>query len=201
MTAPTAWLETMGAGVTVAVCDTGINAAHPDLSGQVINGYNTASNSTDTSDINGHGPGSRASSPPRSQPDWRRVGRTGRQAPRDAHHRPHRQLGVLSDMAECIAWAADHGARIANLSFNGAAGSSTVAGAGSYMMSKGGVVVVAAGNDGADMGYTNSDYLFTAGATTSADARASYSNYGGYIDIAAPGSASSPPTAAAGTRR
>jgi len=95
----------------------------------------------------------------------------------------------FSDMAECVTWAADHGARVANISFGGVPGSSTVASAASYMQSKtSGVVVVAAGNDGADKGYANSPYLFTAAATTSADARASYSNFGAYVDIAAPGS-------------
>jgi subtilisin family serine protease len=67
-------------------------------------------------------------------------------------------------------------------------GSSTIANAASYMMDKGGVVVVSAGNDNADMGYTNSPYLFTTAATTSSDVRASYSNFGTYVDIAAPGS-------------
>jgi hypothetical protein len=55
------------------------------------------------------------------------------------------------------------------------------------MMSLGGLVVVAAGNAGSDMGYTNSPYLFTAAATDSSDNRASWSNYGQYIDVAAPG--------------
>jgi thermitase len=189
MGVPTAWLQTMGAGVTLAVCDTGINAAHPDLSGQIINGYNTASNSTDTSDINGHGTwvagviaakannltGGASVAPAAKILAMRITDRTDSWA-------------YFSDMAECVTWAADHGAKIANVSFNGVAGSSTVASAASYMMSKGGLVVVAAGNDGADMGYSNSPYLFTAGATTSSDAIASYSNYGAYIDIAAPGS-------------
>jgi hypothetical protein len=57
------------------------------------------------------------------------------------------------------------------------------------MMSKTqGVVVVSAGNDGADKGYTNSPYLFTAAATESGDTRAGFSNFGIYVDIAAPGS-------------
>jgi hypothetical protein len=94
----------------------------------------------------------------------------------------------FSDMAECVTWAADHGARVANISFGGVPGSYTVESAASYMMSKGGLVVVAAGNDNADKLYPNSIYMFTAAATTSTDARASYSNFGGYVDIAAPGS-------------
>lgn len=44
----------------------------------------------------------------------------------------------FSDMAEGIAWAADNGAKVANRSYGGAAGSATIANAGSYMMNKGG---------------------------------------------------------------
>jgi len=40
----------------------------------------------------------------------------------------------------------------------------------------------------ADKLYANSPYLFTAAATDSGDARATYSNFGAYVDIAAPGS-------------
>ena len=48
-------------------------------------------------------------------------------------------VAYYSHMAEGIRWAADHGARVANLSY-GAAGSSTVSTAADYMMDKGGVV-------------------------------------------------------------
>jgi hypothetical protein len=178
----------MGAGVTVAVCDTGVNASHPDLAGQVINGFNTASDNTDTSDINGHGTwvagviaakannltGGASVAPVAKILAMRITNQTDSTA-------------YASEMAECVTWAADHGARIANISYNGVAGSATVASAASYMMSLRGLVVVAAGNASSDMGYTNSPYLFTAAATDSSDNRPSWSNYGQYIDVAAPG--------------
>lgn len=54
--ADTAWqLGATGQGTVVAVIDTGVNAAHPDLTGQVLTGYNALSGSTATGDGNGHG--------------------------------------------------------------------------------------------------------------------------------------------------
>ena len=47
--------------------------------------------------------------------------------------------------------------------------------------------MVAAGNDGADPGYANNPYMITVSATDSSDAKASWSNYGAFIDVAAPG--------------
>jgi len=190
MRAPSAWTYANGRGVTVAICDTGVNASHPDLAGQTVAGWNTVSNTVDTADVNGHGTwvsgivaaaannlvGGASVAPGARVMTMRITDRSDGYA-------------YASDMAECVTWAADHGARVANISFSGVAGSATVASAGSYMQSKtSGVVVVSAGNNGADMGYANSPYLFTAAATTSADARASYSNFGAYVDIAAPGS-------------
>jgi len=55
MGAPSAWAYANGKGITVAVCDTGVNAGHPDLAGQTVPGWNTASDSPDTSDVHGHG--------------------------------------------------------------------------------------------------------------------------------------------------
>jgi hypothetical protein len=93
----------------------------------------------------------------------------------------------FSDMAEGVAWADANGARVANLSYHGVAGSKTVETAAANMMAHGGVVVVAAGNNNTDEGYANSDYLYVAAATTSNDTRATFSNYGDYVDISAPG--------------
>jgi hypothetical protein len=56
----------------------------------------------------------------------------------------------LSDLATGLTWAADHGARVANMSWAGTTSSATLAGAVSYARSKGMVVTAAAGNSNCD---------------------------------------------------
>lgn len=54
--APTAWRKgASGTRIVVGVIDTGVNAAHPDLVGQVLGGYNAVNNNSVTTDANGHG--------------------------------------------------------------------------------------------------------------------------------------------------
>ena len=66
-------------------------------------------------------------------------------------------------------------------------GSSTISSAAQYMQSKGGVVVVAAGNDSLFDSLTDNPYIVTISATDKSDLLASFSNTGNNIDLCAPG--------------
>ena len=95
-------------------------------------------------------------------------------------------MAYLSDIARAVTWAADQGADIANISYD-VAGSPTVMTAAAYMRSKGGLVVVAAGNTGSDPGFPPSPDLLVVSATNSGDGLTSWSSYGDYVDLSAPG--------------
>jgi hypothetical protein len=92
----------------------------------------------------------------------------------------------FSTMAQAITYAADHGARVANLSFKGS-DSASVSSAAQYLNSKGGVLTVSAGNDGTFDSTPDNPYLLTVSATDSTDTLASWSCTGNNVDLAAPG--------------
>ncbi|MBI3771860.1 MAG: S8 family serine peptidase [Gammaproteobacteria bacterium] len=185
--APLAWDSSLGANVTVAIVDTGVQAAHPDLAGKVLSGWNVVSNSTDSSDPVGHGTGVAGT-----------VGAASNNAKGvtsvawNAMLLPVRVSNLAdgsaytSDIANGVVWAADHGARVANVSY-GVSGSATVQSAGQYMHGKGGVIAVSAGNGGVYDATTPSDALLSVGATDSNDIIASFSTSGSFVDLSAPG--------------
>src|SRR3954447_22082338 len=87
-----AWTQTRGAGITVGVVDTGVQASHTDLTGRVATGYNAVNGGTDTTDAAGHGthvagssarPPTTASGSPASPPTRRSCrSRSSRAPPR-----------------------------------------------------------------------------------------------------------------------
>jgi subtilisin family serine protease len=100
--------------------------------------------------------------------------------------------GSTTSVVGGVDWVAEHhkgGDAVANMSLGGGA-SSAIDGAVTNAISDGVVFVVAAGNSGANAcGYSPARVgaAITVGATTSTDARASWSNYGNCLDIFAPG--------------
>jgi len=62
--APDAWSQTAGgSGIIIAILDTGVDGAHPDLSSKMVPGWNFYNDNADTHDVYGHG--TKRASPPR----------------------------------------------------------------------------------------------------------------------------------------
>jgi type VII secretion-associated serine protease mycosin len=186
------WARTTGAGVTVAVVDTGVQAGHPDLAGSVLTGVDLVNAGGDGSDDeNGHGThvaGIIAAVAGNG------IGGAGL-AP-NVKILPVRVLdadgsGYDSDIATGMTQAVDKGAKVINLSLGGSEESTALSAAIQYALGKGVVVVAAAGNErqsGNAVSYPAADAgVIGVAATDSSDKDASFSNTGSYVDVAAPG--------------
>jgi hypothetical protein len=188
--APTAWDSSMGRGVTIAVLDSGVNVNHVDLKDRIVPGYNVYSGNTDLTDICGHGTavaGTAAATGNNATGVAGVAGAASIMPVRIAYSDGTSCYAYFSTVASGITYAADHGARIANVSYSGVAGSSTVLSAARYMKSKGGLVIVSAGNNNIDENITPDPALVVVSATDANDAKASFSSWGSFVTVSAPG--------------
>lgn len=185
--APVAWDSSIGAGVVVAVLDTGVDGAHPDLAPNLVAGWNVYDGNADTSDPHGHGTWVAGTVAAATNNGVGVAGVAGGARIMPVRIADANAYAYWSTVAAGLNWAADHGARVANISYNGVSGSATVRSAAQYFRSKGGVVVAAAGNSGGLEAIAENPDLLTVAATDAADGRASFSSYGDYVDLSAPG--------------
>ena len=97
--------------------------------------------------------------------------------------------GTWADIAQGIIYATDQGVRAINLSLGSTSYSNTVLEAILYAQSQGVLVIAAAGNNGAEQLFYPAAYdgVLAVAATNPGGTRWSLSNYGAFIDIAAPG--------------
>ena len=222
-----AWDKATGAGVVVAVIDTGITN-HPDLNANLLPGYDFISDAAMARDGGGR------DNNPNDEGDWYAANECGSGIPasNSSWHGTHvagtvaavtnnstgvagtafnakvvpvRVLGkcggYTSDIADAIVWASGgtvsgvpanaNPAEVINMSLGGGGScSTTYQTAINGAVSRGTTVVVAAGNSNTNVSSSvpaNCANVIAVAATTSAGARASFSNYGTGIDISAPG--------------
>jgi subtilisin family serine protease len=185
--ATAAWTVTRGAGVIVAVVDTGVAPA-PDLAGRLLAGWNTIAGTAASADDNGHGTHVAGTI---AELEGNGLAEAG-VAP-EASILPVKVLdaegtGSDVDVAAGIVWAADHGARIVNLSLGGDEASTVLADAVVYARGMGVLIIAAAGNDGGAVGVpARLAGVLAVGAVDSALVRAPFSAGGRSLDLMAPG--------------
>lgn len=187
--AATAWDSAKATGVTATVCDTGVSATQPDLISvlRADLGWNAADGTANWAPIIGHGTAVAGTIAAAANNG---IGVAG--VAWGAQIIPVRISNLadgsayVSDAAKCINYGADHGSRVINVSYR-MASSSALDAAGKYAQSKGALTFVAAGNDGVEQVWTNYPGFIAVSATGSTDAMASFSNWGAYVDLAAPG--------------
>ena len=184
-----AWNISSGSSsIPIAILDTGIDQSHEDLKSKIAKNTNHSRSST-VDDRYGHGThvaGSAAAATNNSTgvagtcPDCnlynvKVLGDTG--------------SGSDSSVANGTTWSADNGAKVVNMSLGGS-GSNTLQLAVDYAWNKGVVLVAAAGNDDVSSRQYPAAYdkVIAVGSTDKNDLKSSFSNYGSWVDVAAPGS-------------
>ena len=195
--APEAWAITTGSpAVTVAVIDTGIDYTHPDLASHYAGGYDFVHSTFDPLDDHGHGThvaGTIAASLENltgSPGAAEGVVGVAPQA-RLLAYKVCAADGTCSDFAviQAIARAVADGARVINMSLGDTQYSQALADAVQDAWNAGVVIVAGAGNDGTTTPFYPAalDNVVAVGAFDEDHRRASFSNYGTWVDIAAPG--------------
>lgn len=184
------WNISKGAGdVPVGIVDTGVDMNHPDLKDHLMSGYNVVDASASPMDDVGHGTHVAGVVAAIVNNNRGVAGMTWMNPVLPVKVLDHTGAGNTYAVAEGIIWAADHGAKVINLSLGNYADANFLHDAIKYAFDKDVVIVAASGNDNTEKpGYPAAYPEVLAVAATDANKnRASFSNFGDYIDVAAPG--------------
>ena len=190
ISAAAGWDLTVGShSAPIAVIDSGIDPYHPDLAANLIPGYNFVAGNTDTRDIYGHGTVVAGAAGAIGNSGIGVAGVAWASSIMPLVVLDSSGYGTIANVSAAISYAADHGAKVINISlaFNGP--SSTLQNAVNYAWNKGLVIVAAAANASTTTPYYPAAYdkVVAVSATDQNDNRASFSNYGTWIEVAAPG--------------
>ena len=186
-----------GADVTVAVLDTGVDASHPVLTGRLVGGYDYVDDDDDPDDATYGTDTDRNGIPDEGAGHGTFVSGLVTMIAPEARVMPMRVLdsdgiGTVFSVAEAVYDAIDAGAQVINLSLGTAEklDSEVLKKALEWAHKRQVVVVAAAGNDGwkqKQYPAASPDVLAVTATTADDSALSTYSNAGGWVDVAAVG--------------
>ena len=188
--APQGWdLSSGSSSVTIAFMDSGVDLAHPELAGKIVPGYDFVNNDNVPQDDYGHGTHVAGIAAALGNNGLGIAGVSW-----GARIMPVKVLdssggGSVSGLAAGIVWAADHGAQIINMSLGTLSYSQVLQDAVTYADGNGILMTAASGNTNSNVVLYPARFpqVMAVAATDASNQRASFSNYGPEIDIAAPG--------------
>lgn len=188
--APQAWDTSRGNGALIAIIDGGASANHPDLAGAFVGQYDYYNGDATPNDEDGHGTHVSGIAAARTNNSTGIAG-TAPGASLLNYDVCGAQYCTDAAINTAIRAAADRDADVINMSLGGGGNSTAQQNAVNYAWNAGTVLVAAAGNEAQEgnpvsypAAYTN---VIAVGATNSSNTRANFSNYGNYVDVAAPG--------------
>lgn len=204
--APQAWnTETGDPNVTIAVLDTGVESTHEDMSGKllpgcnVIGSFNQNSCGSNTDDNHGHGTGVAGTAAARTNNGLGVAGVCWSCQILPVKVLSDSGSGTVSDTVEGILYARQYALNnpskrvVINMSLGRDCQSSGVLqseqDAINSAWNAGVLIVASAGNDGNSnlQCPASANNVIAVSATTSSDTKASFSSYGSFVDLAAPG--------------
>ncbi len=184
-----AWELASGAGVVVAILDTGVEASHPDLKDRMVPGWDAVNGDDDPYDDHSHGTSCAGivAATPNNAIGTAGIAPNARIMPVKVLNK--RGVGPLEWAAAGIVWAADHGARVVSMSFGEDQPSQVLQDAVDYARGKGVLCVASMGNDGEERAHwpAKCDNVLAVGATYDDDRPALFTTEGAWVAISAPG--------------
>ncbi|MEY8746740.1 S8 family peptidase [Paenibacillus tundrae] len=175
--------------VIVAVVDTGVDINHPDLKGKLLKGYNVIDPTREPLDDVGHGTHVAGIIGAIVNNNEGVAGMSWYNNVLPVKVLDSSGSGTTYAVAEGIIWAADHGAKVINMSLGNYADAQFLHDAIKYAFDRDIVLIAATGNDNTERPGYPAAYpeVFAVSATDPDMNKASYSNYGDYVDVMAPG--------------
>jgi serine protease len=214
--AATAWnFFSAGSNIRIAIVDNAVDRNHQDLSANLwVNAGETASNGIDDDgngyidDINGYDVGDNDNNPNPLNSSWDH----GTHCAGIASARTNNSIGIAGMGFSCkliavkattnsassssvtngydgVIYAVNAGADVISMSWGGTSNSTTAQNVISWASAQGCVLVAAAGNSNVNTQFYPAAYTqcIAVAATNSNDTKASFSNFGSWVDISAPG--------------